>query len=215
MPSSAVLASLPDIDSLRRLSQSLAVLDAIMSPDWENRYYSFNSKWSNSSMMASMRNGSGDEYFILFTAHGAIAKGFAHESLMSPYAAEPKRLWPGVADSIPAEFRDIHDPAFSMDDTTFCIWRNYADGVWLTGDISYPDERDPDGSGELLALLDGNPLSYRTFADEYYEQDIDLEAIEHVYRHRPLTDAVIMALNADVSKEELAGELAEIGYPGR
>ncbi len=56
------LASLPDVESLKRLSQSLAILDAIMSPDWEFRYYSFNSKWSEGEMMASMRDGSGDDY---------------------------------------------------------------------------------------------------------------------------------------------------------
>ena len=34
------LLALPEIENLRRLSQSLAMLDAIMSPDWEYRYYS-------------------------------------------------------------------------------------------------------------------------------------------------------------------------------
>ena len=39
------LAGMPDIPALRRLTQSLAVLDAILSPEWENRYYSFDSRW--------------------------------------------------------------------------------------------------------------------------------------------------------------------------
>jgi hypothetical protein len=77
---------LPDIDALRRLSQSLAMLDAIISPQWEFRYYSFNSTWGSGEMMASMRNGSGDDYFLLFNAAGAILKGFAHESPMTPSA---------------------------------------------------------------------------------------------------------------------------------
>ncbi len=50
-----------------------------MSPEWEYRYYSINSKWDEGEMMASMRNGSGDEYFILFDSHGAIMKGFDHD----------------------------------------------------------------------------------------------------------------------------------------
>lgn len=41
------LLALPEIEHLRRLSQSLAMLDAIMSPNWESRYYSFNSKWAD------------------------------------------------------------------------------------------------------------------------------------------------------------------------
>jgi hypothetical protein len=80
---------------LKKLCQSLATLDAIMSPEWEYRYYSFNSKWAEGEMMASMRNGSGDEYFILFNSEGAIMKGFAHESSMSPWAGrffQPAKL---------------------------------------------------------------------------------------------------------------------------
>ncbi len=45
MVSSITLNNLPDIESLRRLSQSVAMLDAILSPEWVYRYYSFNSKW--------------------------------------------------------------------------------------------------------------------------------------------------------------------------
>lgn len=71
----ARLKSLPDIEGLRKLTESLAMLDAIMSPEWEYRYYSFNSKWGEGEMMASMRNGSGDEYFILFDSHGVIMPG--------------------------------------------------------------------------------------------------------------------------------------------
>ena len=107
------LATLPDIENLRRLTQSLAMLDAIMSPDWEYRYYSFNSKWDEGEMMASMRNGSGDGYFILFNSHGAIMKGFDHESAMSPWSAEEEKLWPGIFEDVPDEFQSfLSEPAF-------------------------------------------------------------------------------------------------------
>ena len=61
MVTKKILKMLPEIDSLKRLSQSLAMLDAILEPDWELRYYSFNSHWGEGEMMASMRDGSGDE----------------------------------------------------------------------------------------------------------------------------------------------------------
>jgi hypothetical protein len=44
------------------------------SPEWEYRYYLVDSLWGRE-MVASMRNGSGDEYFILFDDHGAAIKG--------------------------------------------------------------------------------------------------------------------------------------------
>jgi hypothetical protein len=52
---------LPPPEQLRRLCQSLAMLDAIFSPEWQYRLYSFNSRWAKGEMMASMRDGQGDE----------------------------------------------------------------------------------------------------------------------------------------------------------
>jgi hypothetical protein len=40
----------------------MAILEAVLSPEWEHRYHSFNDHWSEKESMASMRNGSGDEY---------------------------------------------------------------------------------------------------------------------------------------------------------
>jgi hypothetical protein len=169
MVSKAILRSLPDIEGLRKLTQSLAMLDAILSPEWDNRYYSFNSKWDEGEMMASMRNGSGDEYFILFDSHGAIMKGFDHESAMSPWSAEEEKLWPGIFDDVPDEFQSfLSEPAFSIQETTFCIWRRYIDSSWRVGTINYPDEDDPDGSEYMLSILDGRPSTYKEFAESYY-----------------------------------------------
>jgi len=208
-----LLLSLPDIDTLRRLSQSLAMLEAIMSLDWEYKYYSFNSKWNEGEEMASMRNGSGDDYFILFNSHGAIVKGFAHESAMTPFTNQPSEVWRGVLDSVPDEFQDfLSEPAFSMEATTFCTWRRYSDSSWQVGDITYPnDENDPDGSEYLLQILLGDPSTYQEFGAEYYEKEIPLSAIQHIYEHRFLTDDIISDLNSEVSKLDLQNEIEEIG----
>jgi hypothetical protein len=208
------LDSLPEIEPLRRLCQSLAMLDAIMSPEWEYRYYSFNSKWASGEMMASMSNGSGDEYHILFTSVGAIIKGFAHESSMSHWTSESEKPWPGVLDEVPPEFQDfLCEPAFSIKDVTFCVWRKHADAFWQIGTVDYPTEADPDGSEELLSILDGDPSKYVTFAHEYYEREISPLAVEQIYRHRLLQADVVSALNADVSIEELQGDVEQVGYP--
>ena len=100
-PSTQSLESLPTIDGLIQLCKALAMLDAILSPEWDYRYYSFNSKWGPGEMMASMRNGSGDEYFILFNEHLAAMKGFDHESIMSPWISDDRRIWPGMYDKVP------------------------------------------------------------------------------------------------------------------
>lgn len=214
MVKKTTLAALPDIEGLRKLTQSLAMLDAIMSPAWEYRYYSFNSKWYEGEMMASMRNGSGDEYFILFDSHGAIMKGFDHESVMSPWSTDEERVWPGIFEDVPPEFQSfLSEPAFSIHETTFCVWRRYVDMAWQVGNIDYPDGNDPDGSEYMLSILDGQPSSYKEFAESYYEKQLDLDAIEHIYHHELLTTEIVARINDEVTPESLMADLNQIDYP--
>src|SRR5688500_10860335 len=116
-------------------------------------------------------------------------KGFGHESAMSPWSADEEKLWPGIFEDVPEEFQSfLSEPAFSIQETTFCIWRRYIDSSWQVGRIDYPDEDDPDDSEKILSILDGLPSTYKEFAEAYYEKQLDLDAIEHVYRHEPLTN---------------------------
>jgi hypothetical protein len=89
---------------------------------------------------------------------------------------------------LPVEFETfLAEPAFSLEETTFCIWRRYVDTAWRVGSINYPDADDPDGSEYLLSILDGRPSIYKEFAESYYEKKLDIHAIEHIYRHEVLT----------------------------
>jgi hypothetical protein len=211
------LSSLPDIDTLRRLMQSLAMLDAILSREWEYRYFSFNRHWSSGEQMGSMRNGQGDHYFALFNAAGCWLKGFGHEAPMSPFASDPPEVVAGVFDGVPAEFEAcLTEPAFVTDETTFCVWRRYSDRAWRRGLVKFPaGEEDPDGSAGLLRYLDGYPHTYGDWAAEYYERDVPLAAVRSIYAHEPLDQRLVTALNADVSLSELNADVAEIGYPSR
>lgn len=216
MISTRALASLPDVDDLRALLQSMAMLDAVMSPAWDSRYYSFNARWSRGERMGSMRNGQGDDLFALFNAAGCFLKGFAHEAPMSPYRFRPKRVWPGVLDGVPAEFAAcLAEPAFSMDDTTFCVWRRYGDPGWQAGPVEFPAGADPDGSEFLLSPLDGNPGSYASWAADYYGRPVDITAVQRVYAHERLTADLVEQLNPEASLEGLAADRKEIGYPAR
>lgn len=208
------LSHLPDIDHLKALSRSLAMLEAILCPEWEYRYYSFTAHWNEGEMMASMRNGSGDEYFILFHSAGAIIKGFAHEAPMTPYTFDPPRVWPGVLDAVPEIFASfLAQPAFVINETTFCIWRSYHDSAWQRGKIDFPDHPDPDGSHALLAILDGRPQTYHTFAETYYERPIALDAVIQVYNHQPVTEALVRTLNPAIGLADVIEDQGEIGYP--
>lgn len=205
------LAALPDIPALKRLTQSLAMLDAILSPEWEYRYYSFDQAWSDGGMMASMRNGSGDHWFAIFCTAGAAIHGLAHEAP----AFRPGNPQPGIFDSLPSVFHAnlLHEPAFATHDSTFCIWRLSDDERWSCGRVELPAGEDPDGSAELLGILAGRPEQYVAFAGEYYECDVDASDVAAIYRHEPLSVELVRRLNPDIDLASLADDLAEIGYP--
>ncbi|MFI8532752.1 hypothetical protein ACIGMX_21240 [Streptomyces aquilus] len=217
----ALISRLPAIPVLRDRCRALAVLDAVLSPDWEDRYFSYSARWSPTEEMASMRDGSGNEYAIVFSPAGAYARGFDHESPMSPYAREDHEPWPGLFDGLPEVFRPyVTEPSFTDENgtplATVCFWREAADPAWHAGAVEAGGE--DDGSAEWLfeVLLDGRPEGYREFAEEYYETEVDLDAVRHVWALRPLTGAVVSRLNpspAPLSLDDLERELALIGYP--
>lgn len=209
MISTRDLSGLPDIAGLRRLARSLATLDAILSPEWESRYYSFDSRWGGGDLMASMRNGSGDHWFALFTAGGVVVHGLDHEAPMF----RPGDPWPGIFTLPPELASFVDEPAFDTRNSTFCIWRRAGAAEWERGPVVFPTGDDPDGSARLLGILDGGPATYRAFAEEYYGAAIPLAAIQEVYRHQPLTKALVRELNPDASLEELQNDVDEIGYP--
>jgi hypothetical protein len=214
MPSTRDLSALPDVGGLRRLSQSLAMLDSILCPEWQYRYHSFNASWASGEEMASMRDGCGDGYFILFTKAGAIMKGFAHESEAWRKTLERGQPLPGVLDGVPEEFAEfLNEPAFSIEETTFCLWRRLSDPAWRIGAVEPLDGEDPDGSAELMRLLAGNPEAYRAWAEDYFETSVTSSAVEHIFGHRPLTEGVVKALNPDLSMTDLVEDASEIAYP--
>ena len=216
MISTRDLSQLPDIGGLKKLTQSLAMLDAIMMPEWRYRYYSFNSMWDAGEQMASMTDGEGDEWHCLFNEAGAILKGFHHESAMSPWANDDHAIWEGVLDEVPALFaRFLKEPAFDMENTTFCIWRTNQDTAWRMGAIAFPDELgdDPDGSQDLLFILDGNPETYKKWAEEYYERSVSLSALQRIYAHEPLTAQLASEINPKIELDAILADAVQVGYP--
>nr|WP_026314134.1 hypothetical protein [Actinomadura flavalba] len=215
-----VAALLPDVPRLRDLCRSIAMLEAILNPDWESRCHSFDGDWSPGEEMASMRDGSGAEYSIVFSAAGAYVRGFDHGSPMSPYADGRHRTWPGVLDSVPEVFRPcVEEPAFGDEDgvpvVTACLWRETGDAGWRVGEIAYPPGAgDPDGSATLFGLLvDPSPEVFQRFAEDYYEVPVDLEGVRHLHALRPLTPEVVSSLNAEAVLASLAEDLAATRYP--
>ncbi|MGY5058762.1 hypothetical protein ACWDFR_32680 [Streptomyces sp. 900105755] len=209
-------ATLPDIRPLQRVCRSIALAEALLNPEGY-RYYSYDAHWSETEEVFSMRNGSGDEYDVVFSPVGAYLRGFDHESPMSPYV--DGAVWPGILDSVPEAFAaQVDEPAFTDDgipSVTFCLWRGTGDREWHAGRIDFPGGHpDPDGSGWMLSLLmNPGPGAFRSFAEDYYERPVDLEAIRHVFEERPLTPEIVARLNPLASFADVSKEAELMGYP--
>ena len=178
---------------MERLCRSLAMLEAILSPEWEFRYYSFNQHWNPGQRMASMRNGCGDDWFMVFRDGLVFLKAFDHE-MPRPKQSPTRR--------VPPEFAaELAEPAFSMEDVTFCAW--WTDKQWNS-----------DGNpGDFFKLFDGRPESYLEWASDYYEVELTLAPVQAIYEQQPLSAELLVQLNPDVTLDDLQTDLEEIGYP--
>jgi hypothetical protein len=50
------------------------------------------------------------------------------------------------------------------------------------------------------------------FAEDYYETELPINSIKHIYQHRPLTTEIVESLNPDATLKMVAKDLKEIGY---
>nr|WTB33393.1 hypothetical protein OG781_31445 [Streptomyces sp. NBC_00830] len=217
-----VIQRLPDVQTLRSRSQALAALDAILCPEERFRTYTFRIE-SQSEATAEMRDGAGGEYSIHFSGSGAFARGFDHESPMSPYRVAPPVVWPNLDASVPAEFapylgRRVVDGSDSVPLATVLFWsRAGADG-WETGDVLVPDEEIENADGaELLfsQLIEVQPEVYVEYAEDCFEFELDPKQVEYILRLEEISRSMVSDLNPDANFDDLVEDFRKIGFPYR
>lgn len=202
-----MIEQLPAPGELRRAAQALAALDAIVCPSAEYRCYTFDAAWAEGESMASMRNGSGDHWFALFTEHGVVMHGLAHEAP----TFEPGTPAAWVFAGLPEVFRDcfLDEPAFDTANSTWCVWRQNGDARWRRG--PRPDDAD-DGQDEQLAVLLGGEPAFIAWARDIYGARLDRDAVAAVFRHEAITPELARRLRPAVDYAQLERELRTIGY---
>ena len=211
--SSGVLSCdrLPCIAELRCRAQALAMLDAIVCPDWELRYYSYNAAWGSGAQMASQRNGQGDEWFLLLDSAGAAIKGLNHESPVARGDAFPE----AIQRTVPARFAAfLSEDAFSMTEASFCYWRGTDDERWSKVDHPNPQLSGvDDGSAAALALLVGTSADYQQWAQDYFDVEVPTIAVDAIYARAPLDAALVRSVMSNAEREQVTSDAQEIGYP--
>ena len=178
--------------------QAIAVAEAILSPDWEYRYFSFDSKWSETEQMASMRDGSGTSWWIVFKDDLCAYKFISpNDGLIQDYSKLKKSL-PSTYDWF------INEPAFCIDEAT-SIWF-WLDNAWQKHGIGIPNNY-----CALNRVKSWSPSDYARWASEYYETNITTDSIANIFDGQ-INDSIIKLLNPEMSPELLRHDLIAIGY---
>jgi len=192
-----------DANTLKKTMQSLAALDAILSPEWEYRYYSFDKNWSEDEEMGSIRNGSGDDVFVLFNSSGCFMKGFCHE--YDGYGNGNSEYYR----TVPEEFGEATtEPAFSTQNVSYCFWFLNKSKTWAGIQATNKSEE-----YWLVDNLDGSAEKYGTFALDYFETKVPIRHIRTVLKHKLISEKIARKLNPEIDYSQLLTDLRSIGYP--
>ena len=218
MISTRDLSQLPDIDALRRLMQSLAVLDAILSPEWdvpvllvqrevvEGRADGVDAERGRGRPVRPLHEGR-------VFHQGVRSRG----GDVTPYRERPKRVWPGVLDSVPKAFaKSLSQPAFSMDDTTFCVWRLKGDRRGRAVTSEFPKgERPGRLARRCSATTTANRTTYRKHAEDYFEAEVPLKLIRACTLARTTHRGLVQAIKPEMTLADLKADLKEDRLPVR
>ena len=183
-------------NELRQLLQKIAAIESILSPEWDSRYFSFNSKWGNGEEMGSMRDGSGDEWFVWFAGELCAYKTYSHEEKAIADIES-------VIKATPFEYsRFINEPAFSIKYSTL-IGYFYKEN-WVS------HGSDPLHVLTPQQLFKWNSADYKNWAGEYYELEID-EKFYNLCWNDPANYQIASQLNPELNEEGFSKDLIEIG----
>ena len=176
------------------------MLDAILMPEWEYRYFSFNANWDIRESLGSMRDGEGDDYFILFIKTqplGVIGKVFSKNSSISNNEVA------SIIDRTPKHYAAFcNEPAFSISEMSFCFWTE--DCKW----IAIPRNNNLEYLGFLV-----DSKMYSDWASKYDETSICKDAVDRIYNFEPLNKDLIKMLNPNVTMTDIIDDIKEIEYP--
>lgn len=203
-----ILKQIDELPSSKQLylnSQSLAILDAILSPEWQYRYFSFNQHWDDGQSMASLRDGCGAHYFILlFHAHDHSDYGAIGKLYDSALGLSDKSI-----DSNGNNNKEVrcflNESAFINDESSLYFYQFNGTKRWT----AVPELKNI----PLLGFLSNKEAAYYPWAKNYYETNIDLQTVTDIFAHKPLTVEMINKLNPLLDIDQLRVDITEIGYP--
>lgn len=185
------------IDKIKSRLKSIAILDAIICPDISLRCYFYNSKWAKGQEIASMRNGSGLEWYLQFYNNNLAWVYINFDEPPIPDVNLIKKEFPASYVSF------LDEPAFSINDARIIGY--YSDGKW----ILFGNTKSADGS-HAIETFNWLPEDYKNWADTYYDGSFDMNSIRKVFNGE-ITETIVKNLNVNMTMKKLQEEIEEIG----
>lgn len=174
----------------------LSLLNAIIEPEWEYRYYSHNSNWAENEEMSSLRDSCGGEWFIW---HSGDLIAYKCTSPEDGVYEEFQQL----IDKVPDEYSSFkNESAFSMSHGS-SIWYLKSDN-WVQLGHAINDLPNPDTISKMTAS------DFCGFAEEMYEKELD-ESITHNILNGDFSLEMAVKLNPDIDLASLKEDMIEIG----
>lgn len=224
------ISDLPTPKSIYATSQSLAMLDAILDPQGEFRYFSFDQYWGDHQAMAALRDGEGSHYFILFgkadddedTSEPSYAVGKLYDKslglatdtldISAIGAIDDLSDTKGSKDIAPLQ-GFLNEEAFDNQDANLYFYQ-LADSAGWSATVDMKDI-------SFLGFLAHQEAAYIPWASAYHESaddkhsevEIDAQVVADIFAHKPLNKEMIHRLNPLVNIDQLIEDILDIGYP--
>jgi len=186
---------LPEKNTLLKLSQRLALCDAILSQDWEHRYFSFDSFWNVSSgeKLASCRNGEGQQVFLLFSYSGVYGNIIDSDIAHRANVVSVSYLSPNF----------FKEPAFNISNSCAFFWNDTDSDSWSHDGIGFNET-------DLIRFYKSDYKKYHGWSEGYYEQEISEEAIKNIFSGQDINPSDLYLLNPDIDMAQFCIDFFEI-----
>lgn len=209
-----IIAATPEYISPKELShrlKSMAVLDIVMNPEEED-WLRLVQKFPSEEEAYYIKNGSGDEMGIFFEENGIFIRGFDHENNLNQFAADEwdEDFFTATYAGIPQNFLEIYQDEEENGYMTFCMWYDYKAECWKQNIT----EGDDGGKAYLLGFICADAAAWVSWAEDYYEQEINFEVVKKVYAGSALTEKDICLLNPKRDAKAALQEISSYGLAG-
>lgn len=181
-------------DKIKKRMKAMAIIDIILSPEWEYRCFMYDKKWylDNDEEMASIKNNHGDCVYILFLKNNIIGKTVSDDSSL-----KVKELSKNNRNNDLKYF--ISEPAFITE---------YYDYFFTVSDfdikILYGEKKD-----SLFDMVI-DVEKYFNWLLEYYEIQIDKKIILELIEKLEINEKIALAVNPECVWCEIRDEINDI-----